>query len=91
MKLCDWLVGFQGVLTMWLASQFYVANKFYSQLCGLATQSKIMLLSDIHEAFSCGLAGRLREPRIWLVSGIPGEIGYMCWQVELGMSYVASR
>ena len=45
---------------MWLASQFYVANKFYSQLCGLATQSKIMLLSDIHEAFSCGLAGRLR-------------------------------
>ena len=28
---------------------------------------------------------------MWLVSGIPEEIGYMRWQVELGMSYVAGQ
>ena len=26
---------------------------------------------------------------IWLADDIPEEISYMCWQVELGMSYVA--
>ena len=28
---------------------------------------------------------------VWLASGIPEEIGYLRWQVELGMSYVAGR
>ena len=28
---------------------------------------------------------------MWLANGIPGEFGYICWQVELDMSYVAAN
>jgi len=28
---------------------------------------------------------------MWLANGIPGEFGYISWQVELSMSYVAGQ
>ena len=28
---------------------------------------------------------------LWLANDIPEKIGYMCWRVELGMSYVAGQ
>ena len=28
---------------------------------------------------------------MWLANGLPEEIGYLCWQVELGMNYVACQ
>ena len=35
-------------------------------------------------------AGEYRQVQVmWLANGILGEFGYISWQVELSMSYVA--
>ena len=34
------------------------------------------------------LACRIRHELYWLANGILEEIGYLCSQIELGMSYV---
>ena len=86
--------GFRGWLTVWLASQSGMT------LCGRqiyipdmwAGSANMMLLSDVHEAFSCGLAGRLIILHVWgWLVGIQNLCDlWLCTLSQCGWRHVTS-